>query len=49
MVEHTTVRRIIERHTYLHNQVFDKKPKERKDSDIKALLDYESEMVEMRS
>lgn len=42
------VRNIIERHTYLYHLVFDKEPKDRKDSDIHQLIDYENKEVEWK-
>jgi len=42
------VKHMIERHTYLHDKVFDKKPKDRKESDIQELLIYENKEVELK-
>ena len=36
------IKEIIQRHAYLHNKVFDKKPKDRKEKDIRELLNYEN-------
>jgi hypothetical protein len=49
MIRETTVKAIIERHTFLHNQVFDKKPRQRNDKDIRALLNYENKEVIFKS
>jgi len=42
----TKIKNIIARHTYLHNKVFDKEPKDRKKQDINALLNYEGMEVQ---
>ena len=42
------IRNIIERHTYLYNQVFGKRPQARKEKDIQELLKYEEKEVEFK-